>query len=425
MELLQWQKDMKDKLNKNGYLMLSADTGIGKSVLSREILSKTLSGLIITPPHLLLECYYEFVKMGITPCIIKGKDQIITESGIYLIATSHMALYGVTVKCDLGVIVCDELHRWKSHVTKLWKNTMKIVKQFKYKIGITATMTPKNSNDFATMLLLLVDETRLKYRGSYYKFAEENVRFKKQWFGTRSIDIAVGLHEFALQKVQQENLTVMTYEKAGLEVPVMTENDVYFDVTSMYNKKMVEVSVENSEDMDINEFGYRHSDFCQLSNCFVYKDKDTEGVVKKYAMKEKIEALKSVIEGEENKGVVFYWYKESLIELKANLKVCDYMEYVSGMDIEIFAKSKAQILLANYKSMGEGMRVKCADWVVKFDLIYDAGLIIQSEGRLRYVGRPTPYKIFTLIPNNDKVMRILNNIKTKKNKMFKISKGAI
>lgn len=423
MELLQWQKDMARKLQANRYLLLSASTGIGKSVLSRAVIGAAKRGLIITPPHLIIECFYELQKVGINATIIKGKDNIITMPGIYLMATSHMALYGLQVECDLGILICDELHRWKSHTAKLWKNTMKIASKFSHKIGITATMAPKNTADLATMLLLIVDGINHKYNGSYYRFAEDNVKIKKAWFGSKSIDIPVGLHENVLQEVMKNILTVMTYEKAGIPVPVCTEIASYFDVSESFNKKMDEVSAPNDEDEDINSYGYRHSDFVQLSNCFVYKDKDESNAPKKYAMAEKIGALKSIIESEENKGVVFYWYKQSLIELKANLKEENYMEYTAGMDIEIFNKSDKQILLANYASMGEGMRVKSADWIVRFDLIYNAGLIIQADGRLRYAGRPTPYRIYGLVPNNPKVKRILDNIRTKKAKMEALNKG--
>lgn len=418
MKLLKWQLQMVQIIRAKNYLWLDSPTGLGKSVLARSLVIAAKSGLIICPPHLLNEYKADFIANGIEPVVLGSTNNKITQDGVYLMSTNKMALYGLKVTTMLAILVCDELHRWKSHKTELWKNTMMIRNWFYYKLGMTATMAPKNTADLAPMALLLVDKVNSQYNGSWYKYAAENIMMKKAWFGTKSIDVPVSLHKHALEEVRTNYLTFVTYQSAGLEVPEMVEKDVEFDIDSEYDDKMEDVEIPIDGDVE-NIMGYRFSDFVQLSNCFIYKDADKETKAKEYCMKEKKEALKSVIESEEGQGVVFYWYKHSLASLKAFFKN-DYMMYESGMDLNLFRDSGKKILIANYKSMGEGTRVKSADFIVNFDLIYDAGLVEQARGRLRYVGRPTPYRIYNLIPNHDGPKKIVRNIKSKINTMNKL-----
>lgn len=421
MKLLQWQKACVQKMRIKGYLWLDSPTGIGKSVLARALVIAAKSGLIICPPHLLNEYKNDFISSGVEPIVLGRHNNTITQDGIYLMSTNKMALYGVTIQVQMALLICDELHRWKSYKSEIWKNTMKIRNWFFYKLGCSATIAPKNTADLAPMALLLVDAVNSEYNGSWYKYSAENILMKKQFFGSKSIDIPVGLHKPALEKIRNEYLTFVTYESAGLEVPEMVEKDIVFDTDVDYDDKMDEVALPVDGDFE-NIMGYRFSDFVQLSNCFIYKDAEKEQKAKEYCMKEKKEALNSIIESEEGQGVVFYWYKHSLAALKSILGQT-YMLYESGMDLTKFRDSGKKILLANYKSMGEGTRVKSADFLINFDLIYDAGLITQALGRLRYVGRPTPYKIYNLIPNHDSPRRITKNVKAKINTMDKLKVG--
>ncbi len=420
MKLLQWQLQMVQIIRGKNYLWLDSPTGLGKSVLARSLVTAAKSGLIICPPHLLNEYKSSLIESGIEPIILGKDNNIIKADGVYLMSTNKMALYGVKVTTMLAVLVCDELHRWKSHKYELWKNTMLIRNWFYYKLGMSATMCPKNTADLASLALLMVDSLYNKYNGSWYKYAADNILMNKKWFGTKSIDVPVKLHDHALKDIRDNYLTFVTYQSAGLQVPEMTEKDIAFDIDADYDEKMEDVELPVDGDTE-NIMGYRFSDFVQLSNCFIYKDAEKETKAKEYSMTEKKEALKSVIESEEGQGVVFYWYKHSFAALKAILKG-DYMEYVSGMDLNDFRDSGKKILLANYKSMGEGTRVKSADFIVNFDLIYDGGLIEQARGRLRYVGRPTPYRIYNLIPNHDSPKKIIRNVRNKIRTMQNLSR---
>lgn len=410
-KLLDWQKTMVQKIRKDSFLLLNADTGIGKSLMVRELVHAAKSGLIICPPHLVLENVSELRKLGDEVIVIEADSNVISKEGIYVMSTNKMALYGVKINVQLAILVCDELHRWKSHKSELWKNTMRIVGKFYYKVGISATVAPKNTADLAPMLLMLVDEIRNKYNGSWYELAAECILMQKKWFGTKSIDVPVKLHDWFLKEVKQKYLTSMSYSQAGLEVPECIFKVIKFDVDEDYYDKMEDVELPVDGD-DENIMGYRFTDFVQLSNCFIYKDVEEENGAKEYCMKEKKETVKSILDGHEGKGVIFYWYRHSLKVLKSLLGK-DFMMYEPGMDLSVFDKSDKKILLSNYKSMGEGTRVKSADFIINFDLIYDGGLKVQALGRLRYVGRPTLYTVYDIEPNHPSIKRITNNINKK------------
>jgi SNF2 family DNA or RNA helicase len=417
IKLLQWQADSLKLLQKKKYLLLSCPTGIGKSVLARAVMSQFQSGLIVAPSHLIPEYADEFEKLGKDFKILGQGDNVIDKDIIYLMSNKKMALYGVVQKTALLFLVVDEAHSVKNHKSKIWKNLMDIADNFYYKIAMSATLIPKNTADLATNLLLIVDSVRKQYGASYYKFAQKCIETKKQWFGTKSIEIPVKIHDFYMKDIVENYVTAYTYESAGLQVPECIEKNIIFDVDDKFNNKMSEVKAPD-DDADMN----KHAKFCQLSNCFIYKDEDESKKATDYSMDSKLEALDSILDNEEGQCVVFYWYKHSGEILRKHLGL-SYMDYVSGMNLDLFANSGKKILLANYKSMGEGIRVKSADTVVLFDLIYDAGLVTQAEGRLRYVNRPTVYKVFTLIPKHKEVRRIVDNIRRKKRNLEKLSNG--
>ena len=184
--------------------------------------------------------------------------------------------------------------------------------------------------------------------------------------------------------------------------PEFVLKKIPFEITNEHKTTLDNEEFPNED--EINELEFKFSDLHQVINCFSYKTEKT------MSMSHKIESLKSIIDNENGKGLVFYYFKNNHSILS---QIKGFTEYKGYESIEEFENDDNKIMFANYKSIGEGVRFKKCDFIVEFDLIFDYAAILQSRGRLQYAGRKDVFKIYRLIPNHEQVLKIENNLNTK------------
>lgn len=435
MKLLDWQQDFINS-KKN---CLWCSTGMGKSRVGGHILSLKSSGLIVCPPHLIKE-WQQIGKenqIEITELLPTNKTLILNESKFYVVSINKVALYDLQISKYFDVLILDEAHRFKNYKSQSWKKTIKIADFFAEKYAMSATFITQNDCDLIAPALICSDELRKKYKASYYSFIKTrgNCTFKEQFIKStmiagimkNSVKVETGL----TQKGKDEILKyfyITDYEKAGMQKPEFSIKKINFEITSEHKttldneefiKDLNNLTFENMTneeqkkelerliDLKISELrdiDFKFSDLHQVINCFSYKTEKTMSI------SSKIDTLKSIIDNENGKGLVFYFFKQNHSILS---QIKGFTEYKGYDSIEEFENDNNKIMFANYKSIGEGVRFKKCDFIVEFDLIFDYSAILQSRGRLQYAGRKDIFKIYRLIPNHEQVKIIENNIETK------------
>lgn len=408
MKLLDWQQDFINS-KKN---CLWCSTGMGKSRVGGHILSLKKSGLIVCPPHLIKE-WQQIGKenqIEITELLPTDKQLILNKSGFYVVSINKVALYDFKISGFFDVLILDEAHRFKNHKSQSWKKTIKIADYFKEKYAMTATFISQTDCDLIAPALICSDELRKKYNGSYYKFIKSgNCTFKDQFIKAtmiagimkNTVKVETGLTEKGKKEILKY-FYITDYEKAGMIKPEFILKKINFEITNEHK-----TTLDNEEfptEAEINDLEFKFSDLHQVINCFSYKTEKT------MSMSSKLDTLKSIIDNENGKGLVFYFFKQNRSILS---QIKGFTEYDGYESIEEFENSDNKIMFANYKAIGEGIRFKKCDFIVEFDLIFDYSAILQSRGRLQYAGRKDIFKIYRLVPNHEQVKLIENNIETK------------
>jgi hypothetical protein len=417
MQLLNWQQDFINSKK----ICLWCSTGMGKSRVGGHILSQKSSGLIICPPHLIKEWVVIGKENGveITELLPADKKLNLTGSGFYVVSINKVALYEIKILKQFDVLILDEAHRFKNHKSQSWKKTIKIADFFKDKYAMTATFVTQNDCDLIAPALICSDELRRKYDGSYYKFLKSgNCTFKEQFIKTimiagimkNSVEVETGLTKKGKEELLK-HFYITDYETAGMIKPDFSIKKVEFEITKEHTKTLDEEEFPAEE--EINDLEFKFSDLHQVINCFSYKTDKT------FSINEKLDTLKSIIDNENGKGLVFYYFKANQ-SILGQLK--GFKEYNGYESIEEFEDSDNKVMFANYKSIGEGIRFKKCDFIVEFDLIFDYAAILQSRGRLQYANRKDPFKIYRLIPNHNQVKLVESNIDNKQKQINEYDK---
>lgn len=408
MNLLSWQQDFINS-KKN---CLWCSTGMGKSRVGGHILSLKKSGLIVCPPHLIKE-WIEIGKenqIEIKELLPADKKLNLSEIGFYVVSINKVALYEFKILKSFDVLILDEAHRFKNYKSQSWKKTIKIADFIKDKYAMTATFVTQTDCDLIAPALICVDELRKKYNGSYYKFIKSgNCTFKDQFIKAtmiagimkNTVKVETGLTKKGKDELLK-HFYITDYESAGMQKPKFSIKKVEFEITKEHTKTLDNEEFPTEE--EISDLDFKFSDLHQVINCFSYKTDKT------FSMSEKLDTLKSIIDNENGKGLVFYHFQKNQ-SILGQLK--GFTEYNGYESIQEFEESDNKVMFANYKAIGEGIRFKKCDFIVEFDLIFDYAAILQSRGRLQYAGRKDVFKIYRLIPNHPQVKLIENNIEEK------------
>jgi len=255
------------------------------------------------------------------------------------------------------------------------------------------------------------------------------------WQGTKSIAVPTAIKQDAIEKYCYPYIEVVSYKTAGIPIPEYSKHNIYIEtprkIRDLFNQIRNEVkSVKNLTKKDVmkitaneymqllNKINSPFAKYFQLVNGFVY---DREKVSNDSGIKSKAKETLSIVNEEYNelgnKGLLVYFFKAELTTLTKVLGNKAYYHNPTKdiqQQIREFENSKThRVFVANIKSIGEGIRFKDTNYMIEFTTIYDYGVILQAQGRLRYVNRETPYKLYKIILDLPEVKEVLSNIDNK------------
>jgi len=430
------QEEALDYLNNHQHANLWWDTGLGKGHFISSIIP--LNSFIICPSHLVRDWQSKIEELQPTLKInvIDKNNQNYDTDAVNICSLQKWRKYfddhkkiGVTNQ-DNSMIVIDEAHMLKNPKSQSYKSAIKIVGKFKYSVSLSATFMTNTSVDLFTNAMLNSPEMRELFGWSWWKFKESNVDHDTVFLGSKRIEIPVSIKEQAMDQHIKPTYRVKSYKDAGLEDAARIFTNIKIQSNRAINaqyKILVEEtpSLEKALVMPIEELEKEVTKKAglafklnQLANNFIYEDEKA----KLFNYKEKLDNLKSIVETEEGKGIIFYQYKAERDQLIKALgaKVMEYKNYDS---IAEFEASKKSVIIANYASIGTGIRFKKTDYIIEFSTNYDFGAVEQGRGRLRFVGRQKPYSIYSFTLQHEIGIKVAGALINKSKKVANIKKG--
>lgn len=135
-----------------------------------------------------------------------------------------------------------------------------------------------------------------------------------------------------------------------------------------------------------------------------------------YDIEDKIDVLESLVESRnKDKGyLTFYFNAEREMLSKFDWIFMYDSDKPQDLQLEAFKNSKTHKILATQISqLGEGIRLKFCDYIVEFSLFYNLISVLQSRGRLGYAGCTKIIDIYSIIPRDKNVKKIVDNIQSK------------
>lgn len=415
--LYNWQKEAVQRLETQDGLCLWADTGLGKGYLASTILGA--GDLVLCPSHLVGDWVEKLQEQGKELNPIIKKFHTWDKNKVNIISIQKFRLNPEPfLGFKIGLLVIDEAHRIKNYKGKGYKAVLKLLKYSSKVLCISATFLTKNNVDMFAPAFLSSSSFRKEFDWSFWKFAKENVLFQSRYFGSRTVQEPIKITETAMKKYVNPMFWRVTYATAGVPEPERILKKILIPANRKVEKRIESIKeignfwelTEQELELAIRTQKAWIVKAQQLVNQLEYKEES----VTYYNIKEKIETLKSIIETETGKGIVFYRYKAELEILQKELKA-PQMQWKNFSSIQEFETSSCSVLLCQQKAVGEGIRFKNCNYIVEFSLGFDFADIEQGRGRLRYAGRKDPYKIYTLVLDNSFAKYILENINKKSN----------
>ena len=150
----------------------------------------------------------------------------------------------------------------------------------------------------------------------------------------------------------------------------------------------------------------------QFASGFVYTDDEHKTYVTTH--REKIEALKELVEGFDGGVLVAYQFKSEYEELKKAFPKARRIE--TDEDVVSWNEGRMPMALVHPSSVGHGLNLQFGGHVlVWFSLTYDAELYAQLNKRLHRSGQTSAVSIIHLIARGTIDERVLSILRKKEN----------
>lgn len=131
--------------------------------------------------------------------------------------------------------------------------------------------------------------------------------------------------------------------------------------------------------------------------------------------KHKLDALRDLMEGTEDRLIVFYNFQEEFTRIS---QLCDKLgktlSYVNGQgrDLTVYENDSQSVTLVQYQSGAHGLNLQKANRMIMFSPPLSCELFDQAKGRIHRLGQKHPTHYWHLIVRNSIEERILQRLET-------------
>ena len=323
-------------------------------------------------------------------------------SGADIVVVSRNVLHQAAPFADrFTTFVMDESSSFKERGSRMTKAAMAISKVVPRAIALTGTPSPNGYMDLWSQMFILDRGERLyngitKYRTRYF-----SPQFPLPNGVIPGYDLRPGADKLIEEKIADICLSMQT--EGRVELPPVTYNrvSVPLDTKSLKMYKTLErdfvVGLDLLGEMaSADNAAALSNKLCQLTAGFLYvDDQDLRGGLYEVVHKEKVNALKEIVDGTGSPVLVFYRYKAELEMIREALPQA--RNVTEDGVIKEWNEGKVPVLLAHPQSAGHGLNLQYGGHTIVWtSATWSLEEWQQSNKRLARSGQQNPVVIHTL-----------------------------
>lgn len=299
---------------------------------------------------------------------------------------------------DFDLIVVDECNALKNPATKRWKAINKLVQPKTWLWMLTGTPAAQSPVDAYGLAKMVNPSNVPKFAGAFKDMVMQRITQFKWIPRARAEQIVHQVLQPAIRYTKEECLDLPEMTYTTREVPLTAQQKKYY---SMIKKQMVAVAA--GEEITAVNAAATLNKLLQLSCGAVYSD---TGEIIAFDAKNRIEALKEVIEEASHKVLVFVAYTHAIHiireELTASGITCDVIngQVAASKRTEIFNKFQTerdpQVLIIQPQSAAHGVTLTAANVVVWWGPITSCETYLQANARTHRTGQRNPVTVVHL-----------------------------
>jgi len=315
---------------------------------------------------------------------------------------------------DFDLIVIDECNALKNPSTKRWKTINSLVKPKTWLWMLTGTPAAQSPVDAYGLAKLVNPSGVPKFSGAFKDMVMQKITQFKWIPRPRAEQVVHQVLQPAIRYTKEECLDLPSITYTTREVPLTSQQKKYYKLI-----KQQMMAVAAGEEITAVNAAATLNKLLQLSGGAVYSD---TGEIIAFDAKNRLEALKEVIEEASHKVLVFVAYTHAIHIIKEELTKAGITNEVINGQVpatkrnDIFNKFQSdrepQVLIIQPQSAAHGVTLTAANVVVWWGPITSCEVYMQANARVHRSGQHNPCtvvhlqgsevekKIYSMLQNN-------------------------
>jgi SNF2 family DNA or RNA helicase len=315
---------------------------------------------------------------------------------------------------DFDLIVIDECNALKNPSTKRWKTINSLVKPKTWLWMLTGTPAAQSPVDAYGLAKLVNPSGVPKFSGAFKDMVMQKITQFKWIPRPRAEQVVHQALQPAIRYTKEECLDLPSITYTTREVPLTSQQKKYYKLI-----KQQMMAVAAGEEITAVNAAATLNKLLQLSGGAVYSD---TGEIIAFDAKNRLEALKEVIEEASHKVLVFVAYTHAIHIIKEELTKAGITNEVINGQVpatkrnDIFNKFQSdrepQVLIIQPQSAAHGVTLTAANVVVWWGPITSCEVYMQANARVHRSGQHNPCtvvhlqgsevekKIYSMLQNN-------------------------
>lgn len=393
---------------KNERVFDTSDPGVGKTRAALDAynhrVKKGEAGkcLVLAPKSILQPAWGDDIKKftpnlkySIATALNRAKA-FEKEADIYI--TNHDAVKWLLeheeVLEGFDTIIIDELTAYKHHTSQRSKAIRKLVKKFKYRVGLTGTPNPNSITDIHHQVLLLDEGDRLGT--SFWKFRASVCE-----------PIQVGPGKEMLQWVDKEgaeeavadlieDITIRNKFEECIDIPTHSIRTIEFDLTGKHRAKYEELRLTSMLELKSGDISAVHAGtvankLLQLTSGALYDNDKNSRVI----ASERYELIIELLKQRKHSIVAFNWHHQKDELLKLAKKAGLTFAVIDGTTpdkarieaVSEFQAGRLNVIFAHPQSAGHGLTLTKGTTTIWASPTYNAEHYEQFNRRIYRAGQ--------------------------------------
>lgn len=299
---------------------------------------------------------------------------------------------------DFDLVVIDECNALKNPSTKRWKTINKLIKPRTWLWMLTGTPAAQSPVDAYGLAKLVNPSGVPKFSGAFKDMVMQRITQFKWIPRARAEQIVHQVLQPAIRYTKEECLDLPEITYTTREVPLTPQQKKYY---KMIKQQMMAVAA--GEEITAVNAAATLNKLLQLSCGAVYSD---TGEIIAFDAKNRLDALKEVIEEASHKVLVFVAYTHAIHIISDELTKAGITNDIingkvpAGKRNDIFTKFQSdrdpQVLIIQPQAAAHGVTLTAANVVVWWGPITSTEIYLQANARTHRAGQRNPVTVVHL-----------------------------